>query len=86
MAINDLFAIGTIAFAFIGAVYHIKEVKKLELQLLESRKLSAELKQKLSANNNPILQLSELVHRGVLLDVTVIDRNDVYLHNGAQYR
>lgn len=63
--------------------YHRKETKEIEEQLAESRKLAAELKQKLAANSNPILSLADLVNRGVLLDVSVVDRSNMYFHNGS---
>ncbi len=65
------------------AYYHCKEIKKLEEQLAEARKLAAELKQKLTANSHPILSLADLMNRGVILDVSIVDRSNMYFHNGS---
>jgi hypothetical protein len=83
MSYVDVFASIVVGFTFVGTIYHIREVKKLEEQLAEARKLAAELKQKMSANSHPILSLADLMNRGVLLDVSVVDRANMYFHNGS---
>jgi hypothetical protein len=83
---TEVLIFGWVASIVLIWVYHTIEIKKIEKQLSTSRSYSEELKKKLDANRHPILSLAELINEGVILDVSVIDRNDIFYHNGGVNR